>query len=271
MPSMGKLEIKNLCFSYDETHPVIDDVSLSIEKGSFVVVLGHNGSGKSTLAKLIVGLLEKNSGQIFLDGEEIDKKNLRKLQTKTALVFQNPDNQFIGSTVEDDIAFGLENLCVPQEEMDPIIDKTLSTLNMSSFKERNVSNLSGGERQKIAIAGILAMNLDYIIFDEATSMLDPIGRRDLINLIKELNREGKTIIMITHDMSEALLSDRCIVLSQGKIIKDDTPINVLNDEACIKEANLEETRSLYLYNRLKEKGYSRKEVLDVLWQLNLKA
>ena len=264
--------VKDLTYKYeDAASNALNGISFTIGNSEWVSIIGHNGSGKSTLAKILVGILEKEKGDVNMFGYELNEENLYEIRKHIGIVHQNPDNQFVSTIVKDDIAFGLENLCVPQEEMDPIIDKTLSTLNMSSFKERNVSNLSGGERQKIAIAGILAMNLDYIIFDEATSMLDPIGRRDLINLIKELNREGKTIIMITHDMSEALLSDRCIVLSQGKIIKDDTPINVLNDEACIKEANLEETRSLYIYNRLKEKGYSRKEVLDVLWQLNLKA
>ena len=154
---MSKLEIKNLSFSYDKTKPVIDDISLSIDKGSFVAVLGHNGSGKSTLAKLIVGLLEKSSGQIFFDDEEITKKNIKNLQTKTALVFQNPDNQFIGATVEDDIAFGLENRQVPHEQMQEEINKFAESVGMLEYLDKEPINLSGGQKQRVALAGALIL------------------------------------------------------------------------------------------------------------------
>ena len=157
MPCMSKLEIKNLSFSYDHEHPVIDDVSFSVEKGSFVCILGHNGSGKSTLAKLIVGLLDKSTGQIFFNDKEINQKNIRDLQTKTALVFQNPDNQFIGATVEDDIAFGLENKQFPHDKMQEEIEKFADSVNMLDYLKKEPTNLSGGQKQRVALAGALIL------------------------------------------------------------------------------------------------------------------
>ena len=241
MPSMSKLEIKNLCFSYEESRPVIDDISLSIDKGSFIVVLGHNGSGKSTLAKLIVGLLEKKSGQIFFDGQEITKKNLRDLQTKTALVFQNPDNQFIGSTVEDDIAFGLENREFPHDQMQEEIEKYAASVNMLDYLKKEPINLSGGQKQRVALAGALILKPEILILDEATSMLDPKGRATVRKYLDRIHKENPdlTIISITHDVDEALLADKVFILSKGKLVKDGKPQDILRDEKALLDLKLE--------------------------------
>ena len=241
MPSMGKLEIKNLCFAYEENHPVIDDISLSIDKGSFVAVLGHNGSGKSTLAKLIVGLLEKNSGQIFFDDIEITKKNLRDLQTKTALVFQNPDNQFVGSTVEDDIAFGLENREFPHDKMQEEIEKFADSVNMLDHLKKEPVNLSGGQKQRVALAGALILRPEILILDEATSMLDPKGKSTVRRVIDRIHKENPdlTIISITHDVDEALLADEVFILSKGKLVKNGKPQDILRDEKALLDLKLE--------------------------------
>ena len=267
MPSMSKLEIKNLCFSYDNTKPVIDDVSLSIEKGSFIAVLGHNGSGKSTLAKLIVGLLEKNSGQIIFNGEEINKKNIRDLQTKTALVFQNPDNQFIGSTVEDDIAFGLENRQFPHEKMQEEINKFAESVNMLDYLKKEPVNLSGGQKQRVALAGALILRPEILILDEATSMLDPKGKSTVRKVIKKIHQENPdlTIITITHDIDEALLCDRVFILSKGKLVKSGTPQEVLRDEKALLELKLDMPFIYRVEKKLSETGInSRAESIEQL-------
>ena len=241
MPSMSKLEIKNLCFSYEESRPVIDDISLSVDKGSFVAILGHNGSGKSTLAKLIVGLLEKSGGQIFFDGKEITRKNIRDLQTKTALVFQNPDNQFIGSTVEDDIAFGLENIQFPHDKMQEEIDKFAASVNMLDYLDKEPINLSGGQKQRVALAGALILRPEILILDEATSMLDPKGKSTVRKYLDRIHKENPdlSIISITHDVDEALLADQVLILSKGKLVKSGKPKDVLRDEQALLDLKLD--------------------------------
>ena len=241
MPSMSKLEIKNLCFSYEESRPVIDDISLSIDKGSFVAILGHNGSGKSTLAKLIVGLLEKSGGQIFFDGKEITRKNIRDLQTKTALVFQNPDNQFIGSTVEDDIAFGLENIQFPHDKMQEEIEKFAASVNMLDYLDKEPINLSGGQKQRVALAGALILRPEILILDEATSMLDPKGKSTVRKYLDRIHKENPdlSIISITHDVDEALLADQVLILSKGKLVKSGKPKDILRDEQALLDLKLD--------------------------------
>ena len=241
MPSMSKLEIKNLCFSYEESRPVIDDISLSIDKGSFVAILGHNGSGKSTLAKLIVGLLEKSGGQIFFDDKEITRKNIRDLQTKTALVFQNPDNQFIGSTVEDDIAFGLENIQFPHDKMQEEIEKFAASVNMLDYLDKEPINLSGGQKQRVALAGALILRPEILILDEATSMLDPKGKSTVRKYLDRIHKENPdlSIISITHDVDEALLADQVLILSKGKLVKSGKPKDVLRDEQALLDLKLD--------------------------------
>ena len=242
MPSMSKLEIKNLCFSYEQDHPVIDDISFSVEKGSFVCLLGHNGSGKSTLAKLIVGLLEKKSGQIFFNDEEMDKKTIKKLQSKTALVFQNPDNQFIGSTVEDDIAFGLENREFPHDKMQAEIELFADSVNMLDYLKKEPINLSGGQKQRVALAGALILRPEILILDESTSMLDPKGKSTVRKVIDKIHKENPelTIISITHDIDEALLADQVFILSHGKLVDSGVPQKVLRDRETLLSLKLEQ-------------------------------
>ena len=267
MPSMSKLEIKNLSFSYDKTKPVIDDISLSVDKGSFVAVLGHNGSGKSTLAKLIVGLLEKNSGQIFFNDEEMDRKSIKKLQSKTALVFQNPDNQFIGATVEDDIAFGLENKCFPHEKMQEEINRFADSVNMLDYLKKEPSNLSGGQKQRVAIAGALILRPEILILDEATSMLDPKGKSTVRKIIDRIHQENPdlTIISITHDIDEALLADQVFILSKGKLVKNGKPQEVLRDQEALLELKLDMPFIYRFEKKLGEMGInSQAENIDQL-------
>lgn len=267
MRSMSKLEIKNLTFSYDNNINVIDDISFKVEKGQFVSIIGHNGSGKSTLAKLIVGLLEKNKGQIFFDEEEITKKNMVRLQSKTALVFQNPDNQFIGATVEDDIAFGLENINFPYEGMQEKIELFAKEVGMYDYLKKEPSNLSGGQKQRVAIAGALILHPEILILDEATSMLDPKGKATVRRVIDRLHQEKKdlTIIAITHDIDEAMLSDEVLVLSRGKVIKKGSPKIVLRDEETLRSLRLDMPFVYRLEKGLKSIGIEAKvETLDQL-------
>ena len=264
---MSKLRIANLTFSYDGETNVIDDVSFSVEKGSFVSVLGHNGSGKSTLAKLIVGLLEKNSGQIFFDDEEVDKKTIKNLQSKTALIFQNPDNQFIGSTVEDDIAFGLENRQFPHEKMQEEIERFADSVNMLDYLKKEPVNLSGGQKQRVALAGALILRPEILILDEATSMLDPKGKATVRKVIDHIHKENKelTIISITHDIDEALLSDKVLILSKGKLIKEGKPQDVLRDESSLLAVKLDMPFIYRLEKELKTIGInSNTDNLDQL-------
>ena len=265
--TMSKLEIKNLSFSYDGSNKVIDDISFSVEKGTFVSVLGHNGSGKSTLAKLIVGLLEKAGGQIFFNDVEITDKNLRDLQTKTSLIFQNPDNQFIGSTVEDDIAFGLENRCFPHDQMQAEIERFADSVNMLDHLKKEPINLSGGQKQRIALAGALILRPEILILDEATSMLDPKGKSTVRKVIDRIHKENKelTIISITHDIDEALLSDKVLILSKGKLVKEGKPQDILRDESALLEVKLDMPFVYKLEKELKEIGInSNAENIDQL-------
>lgn len=258
MPCMSKLEIKNLSFSYDHEHPVIDDISLKVEKGSFVAVLGHNGSGKSTLAKLIVGLLDKSDGQIFFDDVEINQKNIKDLQSKTALVFQNPDNQFIGATVEDDIAFGLENKQFPHNKMQEEIEKFADNVNMLDYLKKEPTNLSGGQKQRVAIAGALILRPEVLILDEATSMLDPKGKSTVRKVIDRIHKENPdlAIISITHDIDEALLADQVFILSHGKLVGNGKPQEILRDRKTLLDLKLEQPFIYRFEKKLNDIGIS---------------
>ena len=226
---MSSLKIDNLSFSYDK-NVVLDNISFEVEKGEYITLMGHNGSGKSTLAKLIMGLLENKNGSIYIDDIEMKESNINELRSKLGIVFQNPDNQFIGATVQDDIAFGLENHLVKPEDMDKIINEFAEKVNMKNFLSKEPSSLSGGQKQRVAIAGVLAMKPEILILDEATSMLDPRGKKEIIDLVHllRINQKDLTIFSITHDPEEAYLSDKVLVLDQGKIKYYDTPKNVFS-------------------------------------------
>ena len=183
------IEVKDLVFEYEEGSKTINHISFEINKGEYVAILGHNGSGKSTIAKLLIGLLEKKSGDIKVNGYELNLENLYKVREQVGIVFQNPDNQFIGATVRDDIAFGLENICIPREEMDNLIETYAKKVRMEQFLDHEPTKLSGGQKQRVAIAGILAMSPSIIILDEATSMLDPRGRHEINELVRNLKKK----------------------------------------------------------------------------------
>ena len=266
MKKLNAVEVRNLSFSYDPQVKTrtIDRVSFSIPSGSYTTVIGHNGSGKSTIAKLLLGLLEKAEGEIYIDGLELNLENLRKIRGKIGIVFQNPDNQFIGSTVRDDIAFGLENHCVPQREMDGIIEKFAARVNMSDFLNSEPTKLSGGQKQRVAIAAVLAMRHDIIVFDEATSMLDPTGKREINNLIKELHKDKKlTVISITHDIEEVAQSDNVIVVNKGKIALVGTPKEVFRNEKLMESMQLDIPFVYKVRNALKKKGVRVSDELDM--------
>ena len=271
------VDINNLSFEYEEGAKTIDHISFSVPKGSYTVVLGHNGSGKSTIAKLIIGLLEPKTGDITVDGIHLDEEHLYDVREKVGIVFQNPDNQFIGSTVRDDIAFGLENLCVPTEDMEDIIQTYAKKVNMTEFLDHEPTKLSGGQKQRVAIAGILAMHPSIIILDEATSMLDPRGKIEINNLVHELNKtQNMTILSITHDIEEAALSDHVVLLDIGHIIDEGTPEIVLTQKEELERIGLDVTFAYKISKKLHDSGYPIKPIINKeklvkeLCQLNLK-
>lgn len=271
------VDINNLSFEYEEGAKTIDHISFSVPKGSYTVVLGHNGSGKSTIAKLIIGLLEPKTGDITVDGIHLDEEHLYDVREKVGIVFQNPDNQFIGSTVRDDIAFGLENLCVPTEDMEDIIQTYAKKVNMTEFLDHEPTKLSGGQKQRVAIAGILAMHPSIIILDEATSMLDPRGKIEINNLVHELNKtQNMTILSITHDIEEAALSDHVILLDNGHIIDEGTPEKVLTQKEELEPIGLDVPFAYKISKKLHDSGYPIKPIINKeklvkeLCQLNLK-
>ncbi|MBQ4561348.1 MAG: energy-coupling factor transporter ATPase [Clostridia bacterium] len=229
------IEIKNLNFSYEgdegERVPVLHDINLDINKGEFVTILGRNGSGKSTLAKVINMILTPDSGELRIDGKniaaELTDEELMAVRRRVGMVFQNPDNQLVATIVEEDIAFGPENLGIPSAEIRQRVDDALDTVGMKAFARHSPHQLSGGQKQRIAIAGIIAMLPECIIFDESTAMLDPKGRQEVMDTIEKLNREkGITIIAITHNMEEAVRGDRIVVIDGGRIVKQGTPKDV---------------------------------------------
>ena len=272
---MKAITIRNLTFSYNKTSIILDDVSFDVEKGKYVSIMGHNGSGKSTLAKLLIGLLNAKKGEIEIFGLSLDKDNIKEIRKVTSIVFQNPDNQFVGATVEDDLAFGLENKCVPSEQMKDIILDYASKVNMASFLEKEPSQLSGGQKQRVALAGVLALSPKLLILDEATSMLDPKGKREIRELILSMKKKDKelTVLSITHDVEEAYLSDEVIVLSEGKVVKQGSPKEVFSNKEDILKLNLTLPFEIEIKDELKKIGISIKDsddiesVVDTLCQL----
>lgn len=261
---MKAVEVENLTFSYDQEKNSADNVSFSVEKGSYTTIIGHNGSGKSTVAKLVAGLLEKKSGTILIDGLELNEENLREIRRRIGIVFQNPDNQFIGSTVRDDIAFGLENHCVEQKDMDAIIEEFAEKVHMTKYLDHEPTRLSGGQKQRVAIAGVMAMHPDIIIFDEATSMLDPQGKDRIKNLISELHEDrGLTILSITHDIEEVVKSDYVIAMNKGRVVLTGTPEEVFAKPEELKKIHLELPFALRLQNQLRKEGLTVKPVITM--------
>lgn len=258
------IEVRGVYFSYSEKEDfVLENVSFNIKKGQKVAIVGANGSGKSTLSKMLNAILLPIKGTIFVDSIDCSKKEtVFEIRKNVGLIFQDPDNQIVATTVEEDVAFALENLCVPQEKMCLIIKKALDSVRMGEFKKKSVEKLSGGQKSKVAIAGVLAMNPKCIIFDESTAMLDPKSRKEVLNIMKELNeKRGTTIINITHNMDEVIFFDDVIVLKNGKILKQDSPQNIFSDEAVLKEAGLCLPQVTKLINMLYEEGFIKKKVV----------
>jgi energy-coupling factor transport system ATP-binding protein len=269
------LAVHNLTYQYDDSsdaNALFQSFSLSIQKGERVAIVGHNGSGKSTLAKLFLGLLAPTAGDIQIFGETLTADNVLYLRQKIGMVFQNPDNQFVGATVEDDVAFGLENHQVPHEQMQSRIDAALETVGMQAFKNREPHTLSGGQKQRVALASVLALAPDIIILDEATAMLDPIGRDMMMQVLANLQatRPQLTLIAITHDMDEAALADRVIVLDDGEVIADGTPQHVFSQATLLQENGLDLPFASALQTQLVHapKHYQTEEEL-VAWLLSL--
>ena len=261
---MDAVKVENLFYSYDNQDMTIDDISFTIPQGSYTTIIGHNGSGKSTVAKLLLGLLEKKSGNIYINDLELNYENLDKIRNNIGIVFQNPDNQFIGSTVRDDIAFGLENHCFAREDMDPIIEEIAQEVNMTKFLDSEPTNLSGGQKQRVAIASVLAMNLNIIVFDEATSMLDPTGKRDINRLIKKIHEQkGITVISITHDIEEVSQSDNVLVIDNGKLAMSGKPEEVLKNENLMVKMKLDVPFVYKLRNELAKRNVKVSSTLSL--------
>lgn len=263
------IKISDLSFSYTGKEDAISHVDLTIEKGSWVSILGHNGSGKSTLAKLMVGLLSPASGTIEIDGILLTEENLMEIRKRIGIVFQNPDNQFVGVTVKHDIAFGLENQCLPYEEMVEKINQYATLVGMDEFLDKEPHKLSGGQKQRVAIAGALAMEQDILILDEATSMLDPEGTEEIIELIKKLNKDyHKTIITITHDLDFASDADYLVVLKSGRKILEGTPDVVFREEELLESSHLELPFGLKLYNQIEKDESIDHSIVEAVWEFN---
>lgn len=274
---MEKIKIENLSFSYDKETPIIKEVSLSIEEGSYTTIIGHNGSGKSTIAKLMIGLLEADQGSIVVDGLPLNEEHIYEIRSRVGIVFQNPDNQFIGASVADDIAFGLENHQVPSEDMQDIIEEFAGRVNMSKFLQSEPTKLSGGQKQRVAIAGVLAMKPSIIIFDEATSMLDPQGKAEINALIQDIHKKSNlTMISITHDIEEVAHSDYVIVLDQGNVVMEGKPEEVLMHDQQLIDLQLDIPNALKFHHALKKIGVdiapctTMEKVVDEVCQLRLK-
>ena len=238
------IRVENVSFSYqmnqDGQVPVLQNVSFEVYPGEYVAIIGHNGSGKSTLSKLLNGILIPRTGDVFVNGINTrDKTRIHEVRSTVGMVFQHPDNQIVATIVEDDVAFGLENIGVPPGEMKERIDAALEAVGMSAFRHRPPHHLSGGQKQRIAIAGILAMRPQCLVLDEATSMLDTYGRQDILAVVRRLHREGMTIVTVTHHMSEVVAADRVIVMEAGRIVLEGTPREVFSRQERLRELHLD--------------------------------
>lgn len=262
--NMKAIEFKGVAFRYEEASPfAIRKLDLSVEEGEFLAVLGHNGSGKSTLARLANGLLEPDAGTVSAFGVPLTEKNLYEVRKNVGVVFQNPDNQTVATIVEDDVAFGAENVGLPREEIGRRIDFALKAVGMEQYRTATVARLSGGQKQRVAIAGVLALMPRVIILDESTAMLDPRGRREIVDVVTRLNKEqGITVVLITHFMEEALLADRAVVMNRGEIVMQGSPEEIFERQEDLITYNLALPRIGYICNRLRAGGVAVENTLD---------
>ena len=270
------IEVKDLKYKYNEadTTYTLNGVSFHVKQGEWLSIIGHNGSGKSTTVRLIDGLLEAESGDIIIAGDKLTVDNVWEKRRQIGMVFQNPDNQFVGATVEDDVAFGLENQGIPLEEMQERVHQALELVGMSDFKKREPARLSGGQKQRVAIAGVVALRPNIIILDEATSMLDPEGRLDLIRTVKDIkDHYNMTVISITHDLDEVALSDRVIVMREGQVESISTPEELFL-RTDLSDLDLDQPFTANLAEQLRQVGFdlpdryfTEEELEETLWEL----
>ena len=270
------IDVKNLSFRYKESQEYYDvkDITFHVKRGEWLSIVGHNGSGKSTTVRLIDGLLEAESGEIVIDGQRLTEGNVWSIRRQIGMVFQNPDNQFVGATVEDDVAFGLENQGLSRQEMKKRVEEALDLVGMLDFKKREPARLSGGQKQRVAIAGVVALRPAILILDEATSMLDPEGRRELIETVKGIRKDyDMTVISITHDLEEVAMSDRVLVMKKGSIESTSSPRELFSRND-LDQIGLDDPFANQLKHSLSQNGYdlpenylTESELEDKLWEL----
>ena len=270
------IDVKNLSFRYKESQEYYDvkDITFHVKRGEWLSIVGHNGSGKSTTVRLIDGLLEVESGEIVIDGQRLTEENVWNIRRQIGMVFQNPDNQFVGATVEDDVAFGLENQGLSRQEMKKRVEEALDLVGMLDFKKREPARLSGGQKQRVAIAGVVALRPAILILDEATSMLDPEGRRELIETVKGIRKDyDMTVISITHDLEEVAMSDRVLVMKKGSIESTSSPSELFSRND-LDQIGLDDPFTNQLKHSLSQNGYdlpknylTESELEDKLWEL----
>ncbi|HEV4868452.1 energy-coupling factor ABC transporter ATP-binding protein [Streptococcus pneumoniae] len=270
------IDVKNLSFRYKENQNYYDvkDITFHVKRGEWLSIVGHNGSGKSTTVRLIDGLLEAESGEIVIDGQRLTEENVWNIRRQIGMVFQNPDNQFVGATVEDDVAFGLENQGLSRQEMKKRVEEALALVGMLDFKKREPARLSGGQKQRVAIAGVVALRPAILILDEATSMLDPEGRRELIGTVKGIRKDyDMTVISITHDLEEVAMSDRVLIMKKGEIESTSSPRELFSRND-LDQIGLDDPFANQLKKSLSQNGYdlpenylTESELEDKLWEL----
>ncbi|CIS21867.1 ABCtransporter ATP-binding protein cobalt transport [Streptococcus pneumoniae] len=270
------IDVKNLSFRYKENQNYYDvkDITFHVKRGEWLSIVGHNGSGKSTTVRLIDGLLEAESGEIVIDVQRLTEENVWNIRRQIGMVFQNPDNQFVGATVEDDVAFGLENQGLSRQEMKKRVEEALALVGMLDFKKREPARLSGGQKQRVAIAGVVALRPAILILDEATSMLDPEGRRELIGTVKGIRKDyDMTVISITHDLEEVAMSDRVLVMKKGEIESTSSPRELFSRND-LDQIGLDDPFANQLKKSLSQNGYdlpenylTESELEDKLWEL----
>ena len=270
------IDVKDLSFRYKESQEYynLKDITFHVKRGEWLSIVGHNGSGKSTTVRLIDGLLEAESGEIVIDGQRLTEENVWNIRRQIGMVFQNPDNQFVGATVEDDVAFGLENQGLPRQEMKKRVEEALDLVGMLDFKKREPARLSGGQKQRVAIAGVVALRPAILILDEATSMLDPEGRRELIETVQGIRKDyDMTVISITHDLEEVAMSDRVLVMKKGSIESTSSPRELFSRND-LDQIGLDDPFANQLKYSLSQNGYdlpenylTESELEDKLWEL----